>query len=165
MKNTQCAECGGNASVSRKNYRFEQMGIPVELQRIEVIECPNCGVTPIIPHMNELMDLLALAVLCNPCTLKGSEVRFLRKYVNKSSREFSRYLHIDHTSLSKIENGQRKLRSTLDRLVRLTVFGMQPKLRSELNQMMDLMPDIKDRCQDDNEEIQVDPATGIYQYA
>jgi YgiT-type zinc finger domain-containing protein len=165
MRNAKCLECGGNATVSRKNYRFDQMGSPVELQRIEVIECPNCGEEPIIPHMNELMDSLALALLCNPCTLNGAEVRFLRKYVNKSAREFARYLHVDHTSLSKIENGQRKLRSTLDKLVRLTVFGMQPKLRDELHKLMELMPEIKDRCQDDNEEIQIDPATGNYQYA
>lgn len=146
MRDTKCAECGGNATVSRKNYRFDQMGIPVELQRIDVIECPNCGETPIIPNMNELMDLLALAILCNPCTLKGGEVRFLRKYVNKSARELARFLHVDHTSLSKIENGQRKLRSTLDKLVRLTVFAMQPKLRDELNKLVELMPEIKDRC-------------------
>jgi transcriptional regulator with XRE-family HTH domain len=165
MRNTQCAECGGGATVSRKNYRFDQMGIPVELQKIEVIDCPNCGESPIIPNMNELMDALAMAVVCHPCTLRGAEVRFLRKYVNKSAREFAQYLHIEHTSLSKIENSQRKLSATLDKLVRLTIFGMQPKLRDELNELMELMPNIKDRCSDENAEIQIDPATGVYQYA
>jgi len=115
--------------------------------------------------MDELMDSLALAVLCHPCTLTGSDVRFLRKYINKSAREFAQYLHIDHTSLSKIENSQRKLGAPLDKLVRLTIFGMQPRLRDELNELMELMPKIKDSCPDSNTEIQIDPATGEYQYA
>ena len=165
MRKTTCIECGGNATVSRRNYQFDQMGIPVELRNIEVISCPNCGETPVIPNMNDLMDGLAFAVLCNPCTLTGAEVAFLRKYVNKSAREFARYLKINHTSLSKIENQQRKLRSGLDMQVRLTVFAMDEKLRQRLNELVEMIPDIKDRCANDNEQILIDPATGNYEYA
>ena len=165
MRDTMCPECGAGATISRKNYRFEQMGIPVDLQQIEVIECPTCGEIPVIPHMNELMDVIALGVLCNPCKLRGTEVRFLRKYINKSAREFAHYLHINHTSLSKYENGQRQLGASLDKLVRLTIFGMQPKLRADLTEMMELMPNIKDKCQQKKIEMQVDPARGTYQYA
>jgi transcriptional regulator with XRE-family HTH domain len=165
MKTTQCAGCGGETTVSRKNYRIDQMGFPVELQRIQVIECPKCGPEPIIPHMDELMDTLALAVLCRPCMLTGAMVRFLRKYANKSAREFSELLHVDHTHLSKIENDHLDPGAPLDKLVRLTVIGLQPKLAKDIKQLMDLMPSIKDSCLGEEEEIQIDPATGVYQYA
>lgn len=165
MKTMKCENCGGKATVSRKNYRFDQLGIPVELQRIEVIECRECGSEPVIPHMNELMDTLALAVLSSPCKLTGEEVRFLRKYVNKSAREFAQFLHIEHTHLSKIENDQRKIGATLDKLVRFTVIGLQPELTGDIKKLMILMPHIKDSCPNPKPEIQVDPATGIYQYA
>lgn len=165
MKIIKCENCGGKATVSRKNYRFDQLGIPVELQKIEVIECAECGSEPIIPHMNELMDTLAMAVLCSPCKLTGGEVRFLRKYVNKTAREFAQFLHIEHTHLSKIENEQRKIGAPLDKLVRYTIMGLQPKLIEDIKELMELMPNIKDKCPNLRPEIQVDPATGVYQYA
>ena len=105
------------------------MGIPVELMHIEVIDVPTAENLQSFRTWMELMDSLALAVLCHPSTMRGEEVRFLRKYVNKSAREFAQYLHIEHTGLSKIENSQRKLTATMDKLIRLTVFGMQPKLK------------------------------------
>lgn len=165
MKTTKCAECGGEATVSRKNHQFDQMGFPVELCNIEVIECPNCGPDPIIPHMDRLMDTLAAGVVCNPCKLTGAEVRFLRKYVNKSAREFAQFLHIEHTHLSKIENNRRKMGGPLDKQIRLTVMALQPKLVEDIHFLMELMPNIKDKCAEPKTEIQVDPATGNYQYA
>lgn len=141
------------------------MGFPVELQRIQVIECPKCGPEAIIPHMDELMNTVAMAVLSRPCMLTGPMVRFLRKYVNKSAREFAEFLHVDHTHLSKIENDHLDPGAPLDKLVRLTVMGLQPKLAEDIKEFMELMPNIKDSCLDEEAEIQIDPATGIYQYA
>ncbi len=166
MKKTTCAECGSDATVTEKNYRTLQFGIPVELQGIEVIECSGCGESPVIPHLNELMEGLALVVLCKPCTLTGADVRFLRKFVNKSARDFSRYLNYEHTTLSKVENDKRAVDPSLDKLVRLTVAGLEPKMRGELDKMMELMPNIRARCEGDIvEEILGNPATGIYEYA
>jgi len=166
MKKTTCAECGSDATVTRKNYRTLQFGIPVELQGIEVIECPNCGESPVIPHLNELMEGLALVLLCKPCTLTGADVRFLRKFANKSARDFSRYLDYDHTTLSKVENDKRPVDPSLDKLVRLTVACLEPKLRVEMDKMMELMPKIRARCEGDSEEeIVGDPETGFFEYA
>jgi len=49
--------------------------------------------------------------------------------------------------------------------VRLTVFAMDEKLRQRLNELVEMIPDIKDRCANDNEQILIDPATGNYEYA
>ena len=166
MKTELCGRCGETAKIVRKNYPFAEMGIPVELQRITVIECPHCGnIDPIIPNMDGLMHILALAVLCSPCKLNGEEVRFLRKYVNKSAVEFARFLHLDHTHLSKIENNRTEIGNRTDKLVRLMVINMDPKLADGIKALMELMPNIVDSSCDEKQEIQIDPSTLQYQYA
>jgi transcriptional regulator with XRE-family HTH domain len=166
MRTEACGNCGKTAKVVRKNYEFGEMGIPVELQRINVIDCPHCGnVDPIIPNLDGLMHVLALGIVCNPCKLHGEEVRFLRKYVNKSGREFSRFLHIDHTHLSKIENGKYEIGKEMDKLVRLMVVNMSSELKDGIKDLMELMPNISDDCSDTQQHIQIDPSNLTHQYA
>lgn len=167
MKTALCGNCGKTAQVVRRNYEFKEMGIPVELQKIQAIECSHCGnVDPIIPNMDGLMTLVAIAVLCNPCKLCGAEVRFLRKYVNKSAVEFSRFLHVHHTHLSKIENDRYEIGKELDKLIRLMVIAMdRPRLADVVKDLMELMPNIADDCCEEKQEIQINPATLHYQYA
>lgn len=166
MKTEVCNSCGKDAKVLRKSYRFDEMGLPVELQNIEVIECSHCGnAEPIIPNVDGLMKVVAIAVLCNPCKLNGPEIKYLRKYVNKSARDFSRYLTVTHNHLSKLENGRYEITPRLDKLVRLIVRNLDPALAAETQKLMEIIPEIEDCCSDENQEIQIDPATGAYQYA
>lgn len=166
MKTENCCNCGEVANVSRKNHRFDEMGLPVELQNIEVIECPHCGaLDPIIPNMDGLMKVLALAIICDPCKLSGAEIRYLRKYVNKSAREFSRYLAVDHTHLSKLENDRYEVTPRLDKLVRLIVGVMDPDLLAGAQKLIEMMPDIEDCSPDRKQDIHIDPAAQTYQYA
>jgi DNA-binding transcriptional regulator YiaG len=123
------------------------MGVPAELRGIEVIECPHCGnADPVITNLDGVMQAAAMGILCSGCTLSGEEVRFLRKYVNKSAREFARILHLDHTHLSKIENGHEKIGPQTDKLVRLLVMNMGPGLATKVNKLIELMPEIDDSC-------------------
>lgn len=165
MKTILCGNCGERANVVQKEYQFDETGIPVILHGIEVIECPHCGaIDPIIPSMNGLMDSLAIGVLCSPCKLTGGEVRFLRKYVNKSAREFARFLHVEHTHLSKIENGRLEIGNRTDKLVRMIVVGLTPKLEHEIKHLAEMMPDIEDTCPEEKPRIQIDVASGACQY-
>lgn len=166
MKTENCSNCGEMATARRMSYRFDEMGVPVLLQNIEVIECPHCGNTdPIIPNMSGLMKVLASAIICNPCKLNGQEIRYLRKYVNKSAREFARYLNLDHTHLSKLENDRYEINPRLDRLVRLIVGAMAPELAAESSKLVEIMPNIEDCVPDVKQRIEIDPANLTYQYA
>jgi len=166
MKTELCCSCGESANVIKRNHRFDDMGLPVDLLNIEVIECSHCGaIDPIIPNMDGLMKVLAIALICNPCKLNGAEIRYLRKYVGKSAREFSRYLNVDHTHLSKLENDRYEITPRLDKLVRLIVSSMDPEIAAGAKGLVELMPNIEDCCQDQKQEIQIDPATQTYQYA
>jgi YgiT-type zinc finger domain-containing protein len=86
MKTYRCSNCGEPARKVRENYLFKESGLPnVVLENIEVLRCEHCGnVDPIINRVNELMRVLALAVIEKPWGLTGEEIRFLRKFVDLS---------------------------------------------------------------------------------
>jgi DNA-binding transcriptional regulator YiaG len=156
MKTETCVHCDESAIVTRKNYPLPELGVPVELQNVEVIECPSCGSEePVIPNMDGLMLTLALAITCSPRKLNGNEVRFLRKYVGKSASDFSRFLHVDPTHLSKIENGRVDIGAGLDKLVRLLVVNMSSDLKEGVQRLMS----------EGSHELQVDPSTMSCHYA
>lgn len=166
-RDEQCANCGKSAQVVRRNYRFDEMGLPVELMRIDVIRCPHCGnVDPIIPHLSDLMHALALAVILAPCRLDGEEIRFLRKYIGKSAEEFARLVHLDATHISKVENGHLDIGNQSDKLIRFVVLSLSPELKDKANRLIKILPDIDDEpCQGVKPEIHIDPATMEIRYA
>ena len=162
----QCGNCGEIATIVKRNYRFDEMGLPVELMRIDVVRCPHCGnVHRIIPNLNDLMHTLALAVICSPCKLDGEEIRFLRKYAGKNGEEFSRFLHWDATHLSKVENGHLDVGDQADKLIRFVVLQLSPELQNKASRLLEMLPDIEDDPCDSKPEIQIDPVTLEYQYA
>ncbi len=166
MKKDKCNECGQAATVTRGDYRFDEMGLPVVLRNIEIVKCGKCGTTePVIPHMNGLMDTLALAVVCQPCRLQGDELRFLRTYAGKSAKEFAALVHLDNTTLSKMENGDRAIGPQTDKLIRLLVLNMSPELSGKVGKLIAMMPDIDDEPSGDPPRISINPATMHYQYA
>ena len=155
----KCSNCGKTAKVVRGDYHLEELEIPVRLIGIELIKCSHCGnVDPVIPNLDGLMHVLALKVTSKLSLLDGGEVRFLRKYIGKSAREFARLLHVDHTHLSKIENGRLKIGAELDKLVRFVVVGSSPELgaiiKEELVKLLPAIEDVRKR----QAEIEIDPA-------
>jgi DNA-binding transcriptional regulator YiaG len=167
MRIETCGNCGQEAAIVRKNYQFMDMGIPVELENIEIIECSHCGTSdPIVPNMDGLMHTLAMAVICSSTKLRGEEVRFLRKYVGRGASDFSRFLHVDPTHLSKIENNKTEIGKRLDKLVRLLVCNMSPELTEGIQDLMRMIPNIEDSCSEDHHPLlQLNPQTMNCHYA
>ena len=140
----KCPNCGKAARVVRGNYLLQELEIPVKLLSIELIKCVHCGnVDPVIPSLDGLMDLVALNLISSRSLLSGGEVRFLRKYIGKSAQDFARPLHVDHTHLSKIENGRVVIGAGLDKLVRLVVLLSSPGLRRKRKELLELLPEIE----------------------
>ena len=103
MKRAECSNCSADARIVRGSRPFKETALPnVILRDVEIIRCDECGnEDPIIPHVNDLMRTLALAVVAQPYRLSGSEVRFLRKYLKKTGDQFAGLIHVDKTTLSK----------------------------------------------------------------
>jgi len=160
-----CGTCSHEAAVHTTDYRFNLVGLPVLLKRIEVIRCPHCGnIDPVIPDLNGLMHAIAFAVIGFPCRLSGEQVRFLRKYLGISADEFSELLHVDRTTLSKWENGQ-EIGPQSDRLIRLVVLSKSEELRGKAGELMERWNDIEDCSPRRRPQLRIDAETLKYQYA
>jgi YgiT-type zinc finger domain-containing protein len=121
-----CSQCGRDATKKRGNYWFRESGLNnVLLKDIELFQCEYCRCEdPVIPRMNELMRVIAMALAEKPYALVGEEVRFLRKYLGMSQDTFSSVLGCDKTVLSKWERNQQAIGAKSDRLIRAVTVSL-----------------------------------------
>lgn len=161
----ECSNCGATAKVIAGTYPFRESGLNnVVLCGIDLVKCPAChNVDPIIPHVNQLMRVLALAVISHPFRLRGEDVRFLRKFIGKNGREFAELLHVDPTTLSKWENNEDPVGPNNDRLIRAVVLGLGDGLKEQMEDIIHMFPQIEDTTHE--QEIEIDSQNMSYQYA
>jgi DNA-binding transcriptional regulator YiaG len=166
MGTAECGDCGRKARVTTGDYRFDEVGIPVLLKNVELIDCRECGaVSPVIQDMNGLMDVIAFAVIAQPCRLKGAEVRFLRKYLGMDGNEFSKLIEIERTTLSKWENNQTDIGKHSDRLIRFLVVGQSADLRRWMERFMEKYKELTDCEPSRKPQLKIDSETLEYEYA
>lgn len=145
MKKAECTACGATVRVVRSKYRFSECGLrDVELHGIEIVRCAKCGNEDvIIPRMNDLMRVLALAVVSRPYRLQGEDIRFLRKYLNMTQAEFAELIHVHKTNLSKWENNEDKAGDQSDRLIRAVALVLGDGLKEKMEQVVRSFPRIQ----------------------
>jgi DNA-binding transcriptional regulator YiaG len=164
MRIEKCSNCGADARVVRGNYYFGESGIPVTLKGIKIIRCESCGnQDPIIPRLNKLMRVIALAVIHKPYRLKGEDVRFLRKHLEMTGEQFSRLIHVDKTTLSKWENNDDRIGEQSDRLIRVIALALGDGLKEEFKELIRHFEEIGDETR--SVGIQMNTKTLAYQYA
>lgn len=165
MRQIDCSQCGSMAKVTRGTYQFKESGLSyVYLKGIQLINCQECEtVDPIIPHVNELMRVLVLAVIARPYRLGGAEIRFLRKFLGKTGEEFADILSVDRSTLSKWENNDDPVGEQSDRLIRTVTLALDDNLKERLREVINSFPRISEQSHDD--QIKIDPARMSYEYA
>jgi transcriptional regulator with XRE-family HTH domain len=96
-----------------------------------------------IPAIEQLLQLIARDVVLAPRDLTGKEVRFLRKRIGKKATDFSAYLGLNPSSLSRIEQEKQDFSPSVQKLARLAycLFSEDHKLldcaRSILQEFID----------------------------
>ena len=119
-RHRRCFECGEPLRVELKTVPYPESGIAnVSLANVPVWTCVNGHDELEIPAVDELHDLLADIVIRKPAALVGAEVRFLRKRLELTAREFAARLGMSPVHLSRLENGRRGLKRPTDLLIRL----------------------------------------------
>jgi putative zinc finger/helix-turn-helix YgiT family protein len=123
----KCNICGGSTEVrARQRYHYKECGLDnVYLENIELRVCKACGVE--MPRIRRVLDLhatIARAVALKPSLLNGAEIRFLRKHLGLKAREWAALLRIDHTTLSRWENGDQQIGPQSETLIRLLYFRL-----------------------------------------
>lgn len=116
----RCFECNAALTLERATIEYPESGLDhVRLFNVPVWRCANGHEDVELPAVDELHDLLADMVVRKRGLLSGKEVRFLRKRLELSGRQFSRLIGLTPEHLSMIEHRQAPLRRRVDLLVRL----------------------------------------------
>lgn len=121
----KCYDCGGTMHGTRTYYKYTECGLDsVTLENIMVFRCSGCGaIVPQIPAIGELHRTIVLGTIQKETLLSGQEIRFLRKMAGLNGKELSSALGANQGSLSKWENGSRKISKKADAAVRLICFA------------------------------------------
>jgi transcriptional regulator with XRE-family HTH domain len=118
-------------STERKPYHYVGAGLPnVYLIGVEYRVEKTTGMQSAdIPCLPLLLDALAKALLTKNAPLTADELRFLRKRLRISSKDFAEFVGKTAETYSRLENGA-PLTPAVDRLVRL-VYAALAKLSNE----------------------------------
>jgi DNA-binding transcriptional regulator YiaG len=134
LTNMRCSNCSKPVHIIHGNYEFKESGLNnVVLCGIEIIKCDHCGnEDPILPALDHLLQVIALALVNKPYRLAGEEVRFLRKYLKLTGDKLSRLLHVDKTTLSKWENNDDPVGTQSDLAIRMITMSLDKGLKNKL---------------------------------
>jgi putative zinc finger/helix-turn-helix YgiT family protein len=132
----KCDSCQGTLlTKTDQTYRYVESGLDnVFLKSVDLRVCKACGeVSPRLPRILELHSTIARAVAMQPCPLRGQDVRFLRKQLGYSAKQWATFLRIGASTLSRWENGQQEIGAQSDTLVRLLYFRLRDEREGTLS--------------------------------
>lgn len=119
-----CTECGSVQSVVRKTVNYPESGLNnVELNNVPVWICENGHEEVEIPAVTQLHELLAQMIIRKPAFLDGAEIKFLRRRIDMSAKEFSERIGITPQHLSRLENNHNRSK-IFDLLIRLSIASL-----------------------------------------
>lgn len=85
-----------------------------------------------LKRMPELHATIARAVAMQPCPLRGQDIRFLRKQLGYSAKEWATFLRTDASTPSRWENDQQEIGTQSDTLIRLLYFRIRDEKEGSL---------------------------------
>jgi putative zinc finger/helix-turn-helix YgiT family protein len=120
-----CYDCGSTMQGTRTYYRYTECGLDsVTLENIFVFRCGKCGaIVPEIPAIGELHHVIVLMLIKKDKLLSPQEIKFLRKMAGLNGRELSATLGASASTISRWENGSRKISKKADAALRLVCFA------------------------------------------
>jgi DNA-binding transcriptional regulator YiaG len=115
-----CGTCGEIMSRKFGETPYPQSGLAnVVLQNVPMWVCANGHRDVQIPAVDQLHSLLASAIVVQPWSLKGNEIKFLRKFLSYSARDFSALIGVHHVTLSDWETNKTPIVRQSEALIRL----------------------------------------------
>lgn len=135
-----CRSCRGTR-LKRKfgSHRYVESGLSnVFLENIETAECLECGAKAVsIPAIARLHELLARTIARSVPRLSANEIRFLRKFLGWSGKDFAGKIGVSVETVSRWENAREAMGVPAERLLRALVLRSGPD-RKALDRIEDL---------------------------
>ena len=133
----KCDVCDkGEIKIKRQqSYHYQESGLDnVYLTNVDLRMCDACGTkVPRFAKVPELHATIARAIAMQPCTLRGQDIKFLRKQLGFSAKEWATLLRTDASTLSRWENDQQEIGTQSDSLIRLLYFRIRDEREGTLS--------------------------------
>jgi putative zinc finger/helix-turn-helix YgiT family protein len=117
----RCIKCNGMMERSVKPEHVEDLGgiVVKVLNAVVVQRCASCGDEMTgIPDMQGLARAAAMARALNSARLGGKEVRFIRRALDMTQKEFAAAMELSHEHVSRWENDHKGVGGASEKLVR-----------------------------------------------
>ncbi|MDQ7797886.1 MAG: type II toxin-antitoxin system MqsA family antitoxin [Candidatus Edwardsbacteria bacterium] len=124
----KCPSCRSEMVKRKGNYLYTESGLNrITLNNVEICNCKKCGEQTVsIPKIEELHRVIAFAVIKKKERLSAEEIRFLRKYLGWSGKDFAEYMGVAPETVSRWENDKESMGPVADRLLRLIIAQQKP---------------------------------------
>lgn len=120
---TNCCVMCGTQMTGPELRDYVYTSLPgVVLCDLEHYTCPSCGEEEVsIPNMEGLQLALARWLAEQPARLTGAQVRFLRKVMGWSGRDFALLISVTPETVSRWEHDKEPIGAVAERLLRVLV--------------------------------------------
>ncbi|MDD2671855.1 MAG: helix-turn-helix domain-containing protein [Syntrophales bacterium] len=118
----RCYECDSPLEVIKdRPYQYKESGLDyVWLIGILQYKCSKCKETFVeIPRIKELHLLIGRTIVCRKESLRGQEVKYLRKEIGMKSKEMAAALSMEPETYSRWENGKQAIAACHDKALRM----------------------------------------------
>lgn len=143
-KKIVCPECESGEITQRvTDYPYIGTELPrVVLLGVTVESCDNCeeGGGVLIPGIESLHRALAHGIATSTRKLEPGDIRFLRKSLGWSGKDFAGHVGVDPSTVSRWENGAKPIGSAAERFLRLAAVQLAPVDEYPLPDVMDGPP-------------------------
>jgi DNA-binding transcriptional regulator YiaG len=129
-------------------YEEKGLGLPYPVVLINAAEEHSdaagnvLGVS--VPDLEGLAAAVAVARAFLPVEMTGAEVRFMRKVIGMSAKDFAEALKLDPASLSRWENNKQTLGGWAESQVRLATVAIlaqrMPSLKPDMEKLFRMVP-------------------------
>ena len=129
MTTSNCPFCGTALEKHVGTYHFKACGLPyVWLEGVVIRTCSGCeeGGGVEIPDLAGLHTVLADYLIHQKARLANYEIRFLRKTLGWSSKDFAEKMGVTPETASRWETGALNMAEAQDRILRLYVAEDKP---------------------------------------
>ncbi|MSP00875.1 MAG: helix-turn-helix domain-containing protein [Acetobacteraceae bacterium] len=125
---TRCKACGEGTMTAAllPSYEMDLGGLTVRLVNTVIRDaCDRCDEATIeVPDLEGLAKAAALARALTPFRLAGKEIRFLRRALDMTGREFAEAMELTPETVSRWETGLRGVGGDSEKLLRHNVCAL-----------------------------------------
>ena len=122
-----CRKCGGLMTKSVRPEHTEDLGGVVVkiLNAVQVRRCEACGTEMVaIPDLDGLARAAAISRALEPARLAGRELKFLRRVMDMTQKEFAEAMELTPETVSRWENDVRGVGGMCEKLVRHNICAL-----------------------------------------